>query len=123
MITFFISRAYLIPKPSQEEQAPFGELNENDKGSSGSKEILQENKPYVQNSEYVFHPFLHGLKLQFQVHQNSFKPFSTSWAILSLFSSFYCNPINYNFNCVHLSFANSISSSSLTITPSIMALT
>ncbi len=41
MITFFISRAYLIPKPSQDEQAPFGELNENDSGSSGSNEILE----------------------------------------------------------------------------------
>ena len=33
--------AYLIPNPSQEGQAPLGELKEKDKGSKGSKDILQ----------------------------------------------------------------------------------
>ena len=38
---FFMSSAYLIPRPPQDEHAPFGELKEKLRGSSGSNEILQ----------------------------------------------------------------------------------
>ena len=40
-IILSLSMAKRIPKPSHSLHAPLGELNENESGSSGSKEILQ----------------------------------------------------------------------------------